>query len=221
MNFYGPLEWLFKSESARVKFENLLKVAHDINAINPLALYDFINLILKPMQSELNLITVELGTGAAKPVGLKDLFTEKMEPYLYEFSRAPINSSDRKLKINCDIAFTRPWNRQRYIDNLCYLSSRNPNREPVVWQEDSNHYVTLILPWRFFLVGTGNHSIMAGIATGRGEVSPQEVEDVSLLLSKFHTNGKYWFDSKTNKKVDRVNNYRGAAVFEIGRVLSS
>lgn len=63
--------------------------------------------------------------------------------------------------------------------------------------------------------------MMAGIATGRGEVSPQEVEDHSWLLSKFHTNGKYWFDSKTNKKIDKVKNYRGAAVFEIGRLLSS
>ncbi len=89
MNFYGPLEWLFKSESARVKFENLLKVAHDINAINPLALYDFINLILKPMQSELNLITVELGTGAVKPVGLKDLFTEKYN-LIYTNSAEPL-----------------------------------------------------------------------------------------------------------------------------------
>lgn len=62
---------------------------------------------------------------------------------------------------------------------------------------------------------------MAGIATGQGEVSPQEVEGFSWLFSKFYTNGKYWFDSETNKKVDKVKNYRGAAVFEIGRLLSS
>ncbi len=61
--------------------------------------------------------------------------------------------------------------------------------------------------------------MMAGIATGRGEVFPQETEDHSWLLSKFHTNGKYWFDSKTNKIIDKVRNYRGAAVFEIGRLL--
>lgn len=118
MRFYRQLELLFKSESM-VKFDNLIKVAHEIKAINPLALYGFVNLILRPMQSELNVMTAELGSGVVKQIGLKDLFTEKMEPYLYELNRVSIerHSNERKLKVNCDIAFTRPWNRQRYIEN--------------------------------------------------------------------------------------------------------
>ncbi|MBE8574095.1 hypothetical protein [Vibrio sp. OPT18] len=81
MKFCKQLESLLKPD-AMIKFENLLKVAHEINAINPLALYGFINLILRPMQSELNLVTAELGSGVVKHIGLKDLFTERMEPYL-------------------------------------------------------------------------------------------------------------------------------------------
>ena len=42
--------------------------------------------------------------------------------------------------------------------------------------------------------------------------------DYSWLLSKFQTDGRYWFDSETNKKIDSVKNYRGAAVFDIGRL---
>ncbi len=125
MKFLKHRAFLLKNEQV-VKFENLLKVAQDINAVNPLALYDFVNLILRPMQSELNLITAELGTGVVKQIGLKDLFTEKMEPYLSELNVMTVESrdSDQKLKLKSDIAFNRPWSRRRYIDNLCYLSSR-------------------------------------------------------------------------------------------------
>ena len=220
MNFHKKLKMLFKSQQV-VKFDNLVQVAHEIKAQNPLALYDFVNLILKPMQSEVNLVTAELGTGVVKQIGLKHLFSGKMGSCLYDPKKIDSHTDDTTLNLGRDIAFTRPWNRQRYIDNLCYLASRQPEMEPIDWREDYNHYVTLVLPWRFFLVGTGNHSMMAGIATGLGEVTPQEINDYSWLLSKFHTDGRYWFDSETNKKIDSVKNYRGAAVFEIGRLFLS
>ena len=139
MGFYRKFQVLFKSKEM-VKFDNLVQVAYEIKNINPLALYHFINLILKPMQSEVNLVTAESGSGIVKEVKLAHLFSEEIEHYLNESKNINIKpkTENTTLHLASDIAFTRPWNRQRYIENLCYLASHQLEITPINWKEDYN-----------------------------------------------------------------------------------
>ena len=173
------------------------------------------------MQAEINLITAEQGSGVVKEIGVGNLFSTEIErSWLWEkeIRQSKPDVTDM-LELGKDVVFTWPWNRNRYIENLCHFSTRQPEGSVIPWKEDYNHYVTQMLPWRIYLVGTGNHSMLAGVATGRGRVTPRVLDDSSWLLSKYHTDGKFWYDSQSKKKLERVKNYRGAAVFEIGRLL--
>lgn len=84
--------------------------------------------------------------------------------------------------------------------------------------QDINHRVTLWLPWRIGFVRGGNHSIASGVLAGEGEVIPDTVYDMRYLLDIVSTDGYYWYMS--GKICERVSDYRTAAFFEIGRLLT-
>nr|WP_308859628.1 DUF6710 family protein [Klebsiella quasipneumoniae]WBR61639.1 hypothetical protein CCDJINMC_00123 [Klebsiella pneumoniae] len=86
------------------------------------------------------------------------------------------------------------------------------------WVQDINHRVTLWLPWRIGFVRGGNHSIASGVLAGEGEVIPDTVYDMRYLLDIVSTDGYYWYMS--GKICERVSDYRTAAFFEIGRLLT-
>ncbi|WSH90097.1 DUF6710 family protein (plasmid) [Escherichia coli] len=78
--------------------------------------------------------------------------------------------------------------------------------------------LTLWLPWRIGFVRGGNHSIASGVLAGEGEVIPDTVYDMRYLLDIVSTDGYYWYMS--GKICERVSDYRTAAFFEIGRLLT-
>ncbi|ENZ2079742.1 DUF6710 family protein [Salmonella enterica] len=53
---------------------------------------------------------------------------------------------------------------------------------------------------------------------GEGEVIPDTVYDMRYLLDIVSTDGYYWYMS--GKICERVSDYRTAAFFEIGRLLT-
>lgn len=75
------------------------------------------------------------------------------------------------------------------------------------------------LPWRIGFVRGGNHSITAGILAGEGTLIPAQVWDMSFLFERIKTDGIHWYVD--GKKTETVKSWRTAAVFEIGRLISS
>lgn len=103
----------------------------------------------------------------------------------------------------------------------------------IIWAMDYTHMKSLrlaaedfpqalatakILPWRIGFVRGGNHSIASGVLAGEGEVIPDTVYDMRYLLDIVSTDGYYWYMS--GKICERVSDYRTAAFFEIGRLLT-
>ncbi|HFQ5567761.1 TPA: DUF6710 family protein [Vibrio vulnificus] len=43
---------------------------------------------------------------------------------------------------------------------------------------------------------------------------------LSRWLTKFKTDGDDWIDTESSEKIGQVENYRNAAVFELGRLLT-
>ncbi|ENT6626225.1 DUF6710 family protein, partial [Salmonella enterica subsp. enterica serovar Senftenberg] len=107
-----------------------------------------------------------------------------------------------------------PWGESSYRSALADIGSAKGNP----WVQDINHRVTLWLPWRIGFVRGGNHSIASGVLAGEGEVIPDTVYDMRYLLDIVSTDGYYWYMS--GKICERVSDYRTAAFFEIGRLLT-
>ncbi|WP_320407439.1 DUF6710 family protein [Klebsiella pneumoniae] len=75
-----------------------------------------------------------------------------------------------------------------------------------------------LLSVRFRSIGPQTPSIASGVLAGEGEVIPDTVYDMRYLLDIVSTDGYYWYMS--GKICERVSDYRTAAFFEIGRLLT-
>ncbi|CAE6862600.1 hypothetical protein R75465_07745 [Paraburkholderia aspalathi] len=119
-----------------------------------------------------------------------------------------------------------PWNHGRYVDAVASIGAAKIDPDDPwsrhhsgAWRQDSNHLITLWLPWGIATVGGGNHSIMAGILAGEGVIVPDSVFDMQCVLANVHTDGLAWFDTASDRPIGKVDDPRAAAVFEIGRLM--
>lgn len=121
-----------------------------------------------------------------------------------------------KVRLASDIILPCPWHRERAKWALVNIGT---GKRFGPWKEDANHVVTLWMPWRIAFVIGGNHSIVAGIITGEGEITPSYVYDLSSVLDRVDCDGRYYRWRETGKLITKVTEARIAAVFEIGRIL--
>lgn len=115
-----------------------------------------------------------------------------------------------------DLVLPTPWVRSRFVAALRCIGV---GRAWGAWQQDPNHSVELVLPWRFALVSGGNHSITAGILAQEGTLEVSSVLDLTPLLSRVYCNGDFFICQQSNERIARAKNGRVGAVFEIGRLL--
>ena len=205
------------------KFDHLMRVANDIQSRNPRALPDFLNIVLRPIQAEGNLAVAERGTGAISSANFF-FFGKFIFDYLYgsdgELLGNYLNAEEYELSLSYHIIFTRPWNLERYVCNLSYIGRHKALDESCNWRQDNNHDVEVWLPWGIGFVCSGNHSILAGIAASEGYITPSSVIDNSYLFKEIYSDGVWWFDHKSGRKIQKVTHYRIAAAFEIGRLMN-
>lgn len=211
------------SRNGNEKFDHLVMVAKRIGSTNPRALPDFVNLVLRPLQAEANIAVAECGTDAIPTIEPSVVFGEFIHQYLFNDEgslRAEVLDEKKyQLSLAYHVVLPWPWNLNRYIDNLCHIGRNKHIDSSRAWEQDYNHSVCVWLPWGIGFVNGGNHSIMTGVAAAEGTLKPSDVYDCSYLLSSIHTDGVWWFDTQMSKKIERVKDYRTAAVFEIGRLM--
>ncbi|GAB3261439.1 hypothetical protein GCM10027296_35460 [Chitinimonas naiadis] len=109
-----------------------------------------------------------------------------------------------------------PWNRDRYELALATIGSAKGQG---VWRQDLNHTISVWLPWGIAFVTGGNHSITAGILAGEGVIVANEVYDLARIFDLVACDGYEYKDVRSGQVVGLVNDYRRAAVFEIGRLM--
>jgi hypothetical protein len=217
-----------KNKNGLVPYQNLLKTANSIANINPKGLPDLVSGILRPYQLESILAVAEYGTDAIANITAESIFGKFIQEYVtYDaLKENEIADTEFFLHLAKHLVFPWPWKYERYVNALATIGSKKhtPNKifpwiRDTAWRQDSNHYVTLWLPWGLGFVDGGNHSIAAGILAGEGTIKPRHVYDMQFLLQLIHNDGLYWYETKTKKKLSPVENYRVAAVFEIGRIM--
>lgn len=181
--------------AAKNNFDHLLTVASSL----PIkAMPDLVRAIIRPLQSDFILAVAEEGTDARPDMTPGDFFfNEIINVQDYDRMKAgERNPQDYPLSLTSDMVLPWPWK-----------------------QDHNNHYVDLWLPWRIGFVQGGNHSITAGILAGEGTLIPAHVWDMAFLFERIKTDGIHWYVD--GKKTEMVKSWRTAAVFEIGRLISS
>lgn len=201
--------------AAKNNFDHLLSVASSL----PIkAMPDLVRAIIRPLQSDFLLAVAEEGTDARPDMTPGEFFFNGLiNVQDYERMKArEHNPQDYPLSLTSDMVLPWPWSLSRYIDNV----SRIGTAKGRPWKQDhNNHYVDLWLPWRIGFVRGGNHSITAGILAGEGTLIPAHVWDMSFLFERIKTDGIHWYVD--GKKTETVKSWRTAAVFEIGRLITT
>jgi len=212
-----------------VRFQRLIKTANLVAEKNPRGLADLVYAILRPLQSEALLGVAERGTDAVPDIDIPLLFGDAVFRKFFADGHLRGRELPRehfRLKLGKHAVLPWPWHHSRYVSALATIGADKINpedpwgrRHSGAWKQDINHSIPLWLPWGIAEVCGGNHSIMAGILAGEGELKPSAVYDMTCVLEDIRTDGINWFDSASGEMIGTVSDPRFAAVFEIGRIM--
>lgn len=203
----------------KAKFDHAMAFARSLLFSNPDALFDVVRLLLRPMQSELMLSAIESGMHASRSAVNAAEFFMPSCPVSFSMSSEArqLDPALFEVHLNRDTLLPCPWHRERYKNNLAHIgAAKGADR----WHEDvGNHAVEIWLPWGLVFVRGGNHSIAAGIVAGEGVVIPKSIVDMGSLLDSVDCDGLTYRAKGDGRILDTVENFRVAAVFEIGRLM--
>lgn len=216
-------------DTSKEKFDQIMDFAISLEEKNPRGLLDLIRILLRPLQSELLISSVEAEEHKShKGVSSHKFFMPNCKNLnlQYTWDKQKYNNEDFLIHLNRDPILPCPWKRRDYISTISHIGTNKLLNKPLLsnyggeWKQDtSNHFVSIWLPWGIAFVNGGNHSISVGIINGEGTLMPTDVYDMNFLLEKVRCDGKNYILIETNEVLDSVNDIRIAAVFEIGRIL--
>ncbi|HIE1097559.1 MULTISPECIES: DUF6710 family protein [Stenotrophomonas] len=215
------------------RFQRLMETAHEIAAINPAGLPDFISAILRPLQAEHLLSIAEFGGTPDIEADSWTFFGPAVRRRLFADDgstwRPTTHDPDQHpMALARDLVLPWPWNHGRYVSALATIGSTKGHAQSPAWlqrwqgpwrQDPLNHSVELWLPWRIGFVHGGNHSIAAGILAGEGVITPSSVYDFSYLFAELRAEAKGFRRVDNGRWEAAVDDPRIAAVFEIGRLI--
>lgn len=118
------------------------------------------------------------------------------------------------IDFNRDIVFSLPWSTGRFRGALQNLNRENWSYDPL------NHRAEYLEPFKIGVITNGFHSSSLGILNRKGSM-PAQVIDMSSLFESIETDGIYYYNKKTKKKISKVSYFEEAVIFEIGRLINS
>lgn len=200
-------------------FDNLLEMAREIAAIDPRGLHAFVAAILRPLQSE-QIIGAAERTQHAAPAAIEDwrffMGTEGASAFSFE-QLATVDSDGFEVDLARDLVLPTTWRRQSVASAFGAIGA---GLKCGPWRQDTNHQVSLWLPWRIAFVNNGNHSIAVGILRAEGKLKPASVYDLTPVLRAVRSDGKRYLSALGGQPVAAVADQRVAAVWEIGRIMA-
>lgn len=198
-------------------FTHIMSMAKTIADRNPDGLLPLVRALLRPLQAE-HMIAVAERDDHQAPRDIRyldfffDLNTIAESSEFYQRNKPAV-----RIDLARDIVLPTPWMRSRYANALANIGTGKPAGP---WRADSNHGIAIWLPWRIGFVGGGNHSIVAGILAGEGEVTTTEIFDLTSIFDRVRCDGRSYRETATGRILGTVDDPRRAAVFEIGRLLA-
>lgn len=202
------------SEVEDKKFDHIMDMANSIAKKSPLGLRELVRALLLPLQAEHMVAAVErVQQDAPAEIRYWDFFFRIENPSDYYLRNKP----REVLALGRDVLLPTVWKHSSYFNALASIGT---GKSLGPWcQDEDNHTIHLLLPWRIGFVSGGNHSITAGILMSEGEVVATEVFDMTPLLQRVRCDGKTYREISTDRVLGVVTDPRRAAVFEIGRMM--
>lgn len=126
------------------------------------------------------------------------------------------DSVDYESKVSVDfnkeIVISFPWSIERFSSALKNLNRDNWEYDPL------NHMAYYFEPFKIGVVYNGMHSSTIGILLNKGTI-PAKVIDMSSLFEWIRTDGLYYYNLKTGKRLSKVASFEESVIFEIGRMI--
>lgn len=200
-------------------FDNLLEMAREIAAIDPRGLNAFVAAILRPLQSEQIIGAAERAQHAG-PAAIEDwrffMGTEGASAFSFE-RLAAVDPDGYEVDLARDVVLPTMWHRQSVASAFGAIGT---GLKCGSWRQDTNHQVSLWLPWRIAFVNNGNHSIAVGILRAEGKLKPASVYDLTSILRGVRSDGTRYLSVPGSQHLAVVRDQRVAADWEIGRIMA-
>ena len=107
--------------------------------------------------------------------------------------------------------YVRPWNNSKLINNLMHIESKEFAYMP------DNHKSFYYSDIDLCYVYNGNHSINAGRYFKKGVIRSKTL-NTTKLYPHCKTDGVHWYNSHTNEKLFKTDDFRLAAVYSIAKM---
>lgn len=202
----------------KTEFDHILEFALELEKSNPESLIRLVRALLRPLQSDLLISSVEREAHKACDAieNYKFFIPHGPTKLLMGLESPQLNPDNFSIQLSCDPILPCPWHRDRYTGTLSHIGA---NKKAGLWREDPNHQAVIWLPWGIVFVNGGNHSIAAGILGGEGILKPRAVYDMAPLLEQVECDGKNYLSKSEKTVICKVHDKRIAALFEIGRIM--
>lgn len=211
-----------KIAERKARFQQVMELASDITEIEPNGLGALVRLISAPLQAMTTTSAAHATLHAARQADrFGDLFFSEMQPITidcktaYEIAPRCKNHTYR-LRLGVDPVLATPWHRDRLASALATIGF---GKRQGAWRQDTNHRVSVLLPFGLGIVSGGNHSMTAGIANGEGHVNSTEVHNLTPLYPHVQYDGIDFLRSHDGTFLSRPTAEEPGLLFEIGRLM--
>lgn len=200
-------------------FERIVDIGKQIHSSNPDALFPYMRALLKKVQSDLFLRFLIADEHKAPETDTGLFFGLRACFYSGEKWLTEARLDERhEVDLREDIVISSPWMRQRFVNAMSTIGRECPKG---TWRKDKNHYVTLLLPFRIAWFENGNHSSITGVLKQEGVAEADVVYDVTKLYNKIHTDGVFFYETSTGRRLSEVYYIEFAAAYELGRLIGN
>lgn len=211
----------------RNKFKHSLAIANNIIEINkniPLnsidhPIYKIIHIFARAIQSEFLqyiITTTEYEIPHQRDINLFHPEYALIKKHDIPTSIFTEMETDKKVTLDFskDVVLSFPWSLSRFYSAMTNIKKGE-------WEyKQNNHMALFIEPFKIGVIINGYHSSTIGILTSQGTM-PARVIDMSSFYNWISTDGLYYYNIITNKKIDKVASFEESVIYEIGRLIYS
>ncbi|WP_147615789.1 DUF6710 family protein [Treponema pectinovorum] len=120
---------------------------------------------------------------------------------------------EHEMNLNDSAVLSFPWKK----GSVLWMLQEIPNSD-FVWKEEVYHSITLVKPFNFYFVNSGNHSIAGGRIARKGTITCNDAIDYTNIIRTYDYDGKYFYN-EINKRLNKPFLNEFGELFIIGKVL--
>ncbi|MEG2053466.1 MAG: DUF6710 family protein [Oscillospiraceae bacterium] len=117
----------------------------------------------------------------------------------------------REIDFQSDCVLAVPWNISRIFGSIKTIN--DVGFEYIKTNQKCIYFPIMDLTF----VKSSNHHIAAALAVKKG-ITYADTYDIETAFSYITTDGTYWYNSRLNKKIEKVNDFRIAILFQLSKI---